>query len=191
MTITPLVNSILSHFDISDSEIELLTHYFKIEKYTKGSILEKEDNVAQNLYFILNGFVRSYLNEDGTELTTQIIEKNNFITAFKSFVSGVVSKETIQCISDCQMLYITKPDYVALTKKSAIWNTFCKLVYEKNISFNQQRIKDLLVLSAEKRYIKLLSERPEIIQNVPVQYIASYIGIKPESLSRIRKKVIS
>lgn len=65
------------------------------------------------------------------------------------------------------------------------------MFYENAISFNQQRTTDLLILSAEKRYLKLLTEQPEIIQNVPIQYIASYIGIKPESLSRIRKKIVS
>lgn len=64
-------------------------------------------------------------------------------------------------------------------------------MYEQAIAFNLQRTTDLLTLSAEKRYLKLLAEQPEVIQNVPIQYIASYIGIKPESLSRIRKKIIS
>lgn len=83
------------------------------------------------------------------------------------------------------------PDYETLTKESEFWSVVCKQVYEKAITFNQQRTTDLLTLSAEKRYLKLLKEHPKIIQNVPIQYIATYIGIKPESLSRIRKKIIS
>ncbi len=189
MTIVPLINYVSNLFDISDNDIRLLTHFFKNATFTKGSILEKENTIAQKLYFIKNGFIRSSSNEDGIEITTQIVGENNFITGFNSFVSEVISKENIQCISDCEVLYINKSEYVTLTKESAIWSAFCKQVYEKAITFNQQRTTDLLTLSAEKRYLKLLTEQPEIILNVPIQYIASYIGIKPESLSRIRKKI--
>lgn len=126
--------------------------------------------------------------EEGTEVTAQIVGKNNFITGFNSFVSEIKSTETIQCISDCEVLYITKSEYEILTKECDIWSAVCKRVYEKTITFHQQRTTDLLTLSAEKRYLKLLTERPELIQQVPIQIIASYIGIKPESLSRIRKK---
>ncbi|POS00802.1 CRP-like cAMP-binding protein [Flavobacterium croceum DSM 17960] len=191
MTIEPLINYISNLFDISNNDIRLLTHFFKNTNFSKGSILEKENIVAQKLYFIRNGFIRTFSNEDGIEITTQIVGENNFITGFNSFVSGFISKENIQCISDCEVLHITKSDYETLTKESAIWSTFCKQVYEKAITFNQQRTTDLLTLSAEKQYLKLLAEQPEIIQNVPIQHIASYIGIKPESLSRIRKKIIS
>ena len=191
MTIKPLINYVSTLFDISENDIGLLTHFFKTSNFQKGSILEKENSVAQKLYFIKNGFIRTFSNEDGIEITTQIVGENNFTTGFNSFVSGVFSKENIQCITNCEVLYITKSDYETLTKESTIWSAFCKQVYEKAIVFNQQRTTDLLTLSAEKRYLKLLTEQPEIIQNVPIQYIASYIGIKPESLSRIRKKIIT
>ncbi|MFV8326865.1 Crp/Fnr family transcriptional regulator [Flavobacterium sp. ZS1P14] len=189
--IEPLIRYISFLFTVSDADIKLLTNFFKYENFAKGSTLEKENTVAQKLYFIRNGFIGTFSNEDGIEITTQIIGENDFITSFNSFVSGIISKENIKCISDCDVLYITKSDYDTLTKESVIWSTFCKQVYEKAIAFNLLRTTDLLTLSAEKRYLKLLAERPEIIQNVPIQYIASYIGIKPESLSRIRKKIVS
>ena len=131
MTITPLIKYVSNLVDISDSDTKLLSHFFKPTNFSKGTIIEEEDVVAQNLYFVTNGFVRSFFYSDGIETTTQII-----------------------------------------------------------ISQNQQRTTDFITLSAEKRYLKLMKEQPEIIQNVPIQYIASYIGIKPESLSRIRKKII-
>ena len=191
MTTELLINYVSTLFDISENDIGLLTHFFKASNFQKGAILEKENSVAQKLYFIRNGFIGTFSTEDGIEITTQIVGENNFTTGFNSFVSGVFSKENIQCITNCEVLYITKSDYETLTKESTIWSAFCKQVYEKAIVFNQQRTTDLLTLSAEKRYLKLLTEQPEIIQNVPIQYIASYIGIKPESLSRIRKKIIT
>ncbi|MBI1767066.1 MAG: Crp/Fnr family transcriptional regulator [Bacteroidetes bacterium] len=191
MTVEPLIKYVSAFSDISDNDVRLLKQFFKPADFLKGSTLEKENTVAQKLYFIRNGFIRIFCTDDGTEVTTQIVGPNNFITGFNSFVSGTLSKENIKCISNCDLLYITKSDYNELTKESAIWSAFCKQVYEKAISLNQQRTTDLLTLSAEKRYLKLLAEQPELIQNVPILYVASYIGIKPESLSRIRKKIIS
>ena len=138
MTIEPLIKYVSSLFDISDNDIRLLTQFFKYANFSKGSTLEKESTVAQKLYFIRNGFVRTFCNEDGTEITTQIVGTNDFITGFNSFVSGTVSKENIKSISDCNVFYITKSDYDRLTKESANWSAFCKKVYEKAIAFNLQ-----------------------------------------------------
>ncbi|RTY89855.1 Crp/Fnr family transcriptional regulator [Flavobacterium sp. GT3R68] len=191
MTIEPIVKYISNLVDVSDNEIKLLSHFFKPSSFPKGTIIEKEDVVAEKLYFVRKGFVRSFFSKEGIEITTQIIGENKFITSFNSFTSGITSKENIQCISDCEVFYITKSDYEILSNKTVFWGSFCRQIYEKIISNNQQRTIDFIALSAEKRYLKLLKEQPEIIQNVPIQFIASYIGIKPESLSRIRKKIIS
>lgn len=191
MTITPLIDYISNLVTLTDDDIKLLIHYFKPAHFTKGTLLESEDKVAQKLYFVSNGFVRSFFNRDGMEITTQIVGSSKFMTGFNSFTSGITSKESIQCITDCDVFYITKSDYEALTKESIFWSKFCRQLYEKVILHNQQRTIDFIALSAEKRYLKLLHEQPDIIQHVSIQFIASYIGIKPESLSRIRKKIIS
>lgn len=110
MRIESLINYVSSLSNISDSEIRLLTKFFKTANFSKASILEKEDKIAQKLYFVTSGFIRTFFNEDGIEITTQIAGENNFITSFNSFVSSVISKDNIQCISDCKVLYITKSD---------------------------------------------------------------------------------
>ncbi|MEO8515355.1 MAG: Crp/Fnr family transcriptional regulator [Flavobacterium sp.] len=191
MTIEPLFKYISDFINVSDKDVRLLRQSFKYANFSKGSILEKENTVAQKLYFIKSGFLRTFYIEEGTEITTQIVRGNSFITGFNSFVTGEFSNVTVQCISDCEVLYIIKADYDRLTTDIAAWSTFCKHVYEDTLRFSLQRTTDLLSLSAEKRYLKLLEEQPEVIKNVPIQYIASYIGIKPESLSRIRRKIIS
>jgi len=191
MIIDPLIKHVSNLVHLTDNGIKLLEHFFKTANFSKGTIIEKEGKIAQNLYFVRKGLVRSFFSQGAIEVTTQIVGEDKFITAFNSFTSGIISKENIQCISNCEVLYITKSDYEILTKESVFWSSFCKQVYESVIIHNQQRTIDLITLSAEKRYLKLLNKQPEIVQNVPVQIIASYIGIKPESLSRIRKKIIS
>lgn len=193
MTLEPLLNCIAKLVKKPDNtnDILLLERVFKKAVFTKGTLIEKENSIAQHLYFISNGYIRTYYLEEGNEVTTQVLGKNNFITSFESFVMHTISNENIQCVTDCEVLFITKSDYTKLNNESTFWASFCKQLYEKTISFHRQRINDLLTLTAEKRYLKLLDKQPEVIQNIPIQYIASYIGVKPESLSRIRKKIIS
>jgi CRP-like cAMP-binding protein len=193
MSLEPLFNCISKLVAKPDNENDtrLLEQVFKKTTFTKGAFLEKENSVAQNLYFISNGFVRTFYFDEGNEVTTQVLGRNNFITSFEIFVTHCISIENIQCLSDCEVFYITKSDYTMLSNESTFWSGFCKQLYEKTITFHRQRINDLLTLTAEKRYLKLIDKQPEVIQNVPIQYVASYIGVKPESLSRIRKKIIS
>jgi CRP/FNR family transcriptional regulator, anaerobic regulatory protein len=191
MPILPLLKYISRSHSIERDDVLLLTEYFKFEKFPKGYILEKENSLTQKLYFTVSGILIAVNHDAGEEVVTQIAGANNFITSFVAFIQGSVSTETIKCISNCAVLSITKENYDKLHSESTFWSSFCRGVNESMISAYQERIKEMLVLSADKRYLKLLSHRPEIVQNLPVQYIASYIGVKPESLSRIRKKIFS
>lgn len=191
MTTQPLLDYLSNRFTVTDADAKLLADCFKYSAYPKNTILEPAGKIAERLYFVLSGYIRVVRFEEDTEITTHIAGKDNLVTAFQSFNARVVSTELVQCISTCEVLWLTKADYQLLTEKCTLWSPFCKYIYEKVITTAQQRTSDLLTLSADKRYLKLLSENPDFIQHVPVQYLASYIGIKPESLSRIRKKIIS
>jgi CRP-like cAMP-binding protein len=147
--------------------------------------------MVKYLYFINSGFIRIFYNEDGNQITTHINCPSGFITSFNSFVNGTNSTDNIECITASEVLRITKSNFDVLCQKSPKWSDFARVIYEQSVIYNEQRTKDIIHLSAEERYLKLLKHNPDIIQNVPLQYIASFIGIKPESLSRIRKKLIS
>lgn len=168
-----------------------LEDYFESFSTKKNDLLEVENTRTKYLYFINEGFVRVFHNMDGNEITSHINCESGFITSFQSFISGNLSYENVQCITDCKLLKISNKNLEALYKSNQNWEKFGRIVIEQSIIYNEQRNKDLIELSAEKRYLKLLKNQPEIIQNVPLQYIASFLGIKPESLSRIRKKIIS
>jgi len=191
MTTQPLLAYLSNRFTVTEADAELLAACFKYSAYPKGTVLEPPDKIAGKLYFVLNGYIRVVRFEEGAEITTHIAGKDNLVTAFHSFNAGVASTELVHCISTCEVLWLTKADYQLLTEKCTLWSSFCKYIYEKVITTAQQRTSDLLTLPADKRYLKLMNENPDFIQHVPIQYLASYIGIKPESLSRIRKKIIS
>ena len=96
----------------------------------------------------------------------------------------------MECITDCELLRICKSDLDLLTQQSPIFKDFSILVFQQSLSYNETRSKELASLTAEQRYLKLVEEHPELLQNVPMQYIASFLGMNPKSLSRIRKQII-
>ncbi|WP_423148577.1 Crp/Fnr family transcriptional regulator [Rubrolithibacter danxiaensis] len=169
----------------------LVRSYFDCKYFQKGSLLEEQNHRTKNLYFIKSGFVRSFYINEEEEVTAAIKGPDSMITSFKGFVSDSYSESNIHCITDCEIAFISREKYKVLHDESNNWKIFCKAVYEQEIEFNNQRTLDLLILKAESRYLKLIKNNSEIVQNVPIQYLATYLGIKPESLSRIRRKVVS
>src|SRR4051794_28501107 len=136
MAAESLINYISARIEISSREIELLRTCFKRNIFSKNTLLEAENTISKKLYFIESGIVRTFHLENGSEVTTQIVEKNNFITGFDSFVTGSVSKVNVKCITNCEVSYIGKTDYMSLSQKILGWEIFCKTIYEKTLSFN-------------------------------------------------------
>lgn len=186
-----LLVALVEMANIDRFDIELVHKVFEPIEPRKGQVLEEPERVAKYLYFVNSGFVRVYYYRDGTEITSFINCPHGFMTSFNSFITGSKSHEYVECVTDCQLLRITKKDLDTLYQHSQKWAEIGRIIYEKSLAYNEQRTKDIITLSADQRYLKLMSEQPDIIQNVPLQYIASFIGIKPESLSRIRKQIIS
>jgi CRP-like cAMP-binding protein len=129
-------------------------------------------------------------NEKGEEMTTHINCPPGFITSYFNYINQTPSDENLECITDCQLLRINKTNLDKLIDKSSAFKDFSISVFQQSISYNENRSKELATLTAEQRYLKLIKEYPNILQNVPLQYIASFLGMNPKSLSRIRKQVI-
>lgn len=186
-----IVELISKKINIDRFDIELIEQLFEPVNYSKIELLERENQISKYLYFINSGFVRLYYYQDGLEITSHINCPSGFITSFDSFVSNTKSNENVECITACELLRISKKNLDTLYQNSQKWVDFGRIIYDQAIIYNEQRTKDIITLSAKQRYLKLLAQQPDIIQNIPLQYIASFIGIKPESLSRIRKQIIS
>lgn len=130
-----------------------------------------------------------YTNEKGEEVTTHINCPPGFITSYFHFIHKTKSNDILQCITDCKLLRITKSNLQQLIQKSTVFKDFSILVFQQSISYNEKRSQELATLTAEERYKKLIEEQPEVLQFVPIQYIASFLGMNPKSLSRIRKQL--
>jgi CRP/FNR family transcriptional regulator, anaerobic regulatory protein len=172
--------------DISD-----MNTFFKYLSVSQNTILEEQDKIPQYLYFINSGFMRLfYYDENGEEQTTFLCSQTGFIASFSSLINQTKTIENVECITDCELLKISYVDAKKLVEKSEIFKDFFLVMFEKSISLATLRANDLALLNAEQRYQKMIDQQPHFIQNIPLQYIASYLGIKPQSLSRIRKQII-
>ncbi|WP_202806391.1 Crp/Fnr family transcriptional regulator [Fibrisoma limi] len=176
---------------LTESDKDLVRTSFKPISGEKQSRLVEVGQIPRCLYFINQGYVRVFALEDGEEMTSHLNCPPGFITAFSSFIRQVPSEDCVECLTHADLLAITRDSLHQLYALSPRLTEFGRIIFEQSVAYNEQRIKELKSLTAEQRYLKLLHEHPDIIQNVPLQYIASFIGIKPESLSRIRRQIIS
>jgi len=163
---------------------------FSYDYIKKNTYLEKEGNLTKYIYFTCSGFLQLYIEKDEEIVTTQINCPTRLITAFQSFNSQQPSIENLKAITDVCILKITKEDYVELFHKNEKWSNTTRLIYELGQIYNEQRLKNMISMTAEEQYLDLLKNRPEIVQNVPVKIIASFLGIRPQSLSRIKKSIL-
>jgi CRP/FNR family transcriptional regulator, anaerobic regulatory protein len=168
-----------------------IEQYFTPLQVSKNTIIEEEGKVPQHLYFVNEGYLRSfYYDNDGDEITTYLATPDYYMASFLSLSQQKVSNENIETITDCSLLKISREDFLKIIEKYPDFREYSLQIFERAFSQMNQRANDLATLTAEQRYTQLLNNQGNILQNVPIQYIASFLGIKPQSLSRIRKQMI-
>ena len=165
--------------------------YFETVSVNRNTIIEEQEKIPLFLYFIDTGFMRLfYYDENGDEITTYLCSPNGFIASFLNLINQKPATENVECITDCQLLKISRQNLISLIDKSENFKMFSLGIFEKVMALSQIRANDLATLTAELRYKKMIAEQPHLLQNIPIQYIASFLGIKPQSLSRIRRQII-
>lgn len=186
-----LLKLISKDITFSEEEQELCGKYFEPVLFPKNHLIEEEGKIPKYLYFVLSGFVRLFhFNSKGNEVTTNINCPTGFITSYMHFINQTKSDENLECVTECELLRITKANLDLLVGQSMVFKDFSISVFQQALFYHENRSKELAVLSAEERYQKLIKDYPNILHNVPLQYIASFLGMNPKSLSRIRKEMI-
>ncbi|WP_293946142.1 MULTISPECIES: Crp/Fnr family transcriptional regulator [unclassified Sphingobacterium] len=183
------IELITQHVTLSDLEKDLCKRFTEPVLCPKNHILEEEGKIPTYLYFVVSGFVRLFhYNDKGDEVTTHINCPPGFITSYINFNSQTRSDENLECITECELLRISKKNLDLLIQIPS-FKDFSIYVFQESLSYNEQRSKELATLTADKRYLKLMTEHPELLHNVPMQYIASFLGMNAKSLSRIRRNI--
>lgn len=191
MNIQKLYNFIQLKVSLSEEDKKLISSKVSEIKIEKGKTLLKEGQVSNKIYFVISGIYRVYKLEDRKEITSYFNYeyRNQFITSFISLITQQPSKENIECIENGEVLCINYSDWKELYKISNQINTFGRIMAEYNYVLAISRIESLQYKQAKDRYLSFISLYPNLLNMIPHHYIASYIGVTPESLSRIRKEI--
>lgn len=173
-----------------EADKELCRQLFKPIVVPRDTIIEKAGTVHKHHTFIVSGFMRNFhIDNDGNEITNDLNDGSRFFTSYFHFMNRTVSNENIQCISDCELLQISRDDVDVAASEGITQKDYTVQILNKRIEVNKQRAFDMANLTAEKRYEKFVKENPNIIQHVPLSYIASFLGITRRHLSRLRKEI--
>jgi CRP-like cAMP-binding protein len=176
---------------MSTGKAEELAEKFKPGKIARNGYLLKEGAVCNQSHFVEEGILRSYLYDlEGNEITTEFYSKRMFASDYLSFFKRTPSKEYIQALTDCETWYITYEDMQSNFHNIPEFREYGRQNIINNYSSLKQRMVSMLQETAEQRYAGLINSNPEILQNAPLKYVASYLGITDTSLSRIRKEFI-
>ncbi len=176
---------------ISDRDWIFFTSKLRQRVIAKKTIFLKLNEIENTISFIEYGVVRLYIPKEDPEkeITFGFSFKNQFISAYDSFLTQKPSAYQLQALTEISILSITYSDLQAVYNTTQIGNLIGRLTAERLFLLKSKREQDLLHLTAEQRYVKLFKERPELLKVIPLKYISSYIGVTAQALSRIRKRL--
>jgi CRP-like cAMP-binding protein len=189
-----MINVLLSHIQekvsLTELDIEAIKTFFVGKKLRKRQYLLQEGDVCKHLAFIAKGLLRSYnVDDKGNEHINVFGWEGWWLSDFKSFLSGVPAVFNIDAIEDSELMMISLADYDALTLAVPIMDRYFRILYQNSLVTKERRLMSAITHTAEEKYVQLVESNPHIIERIPQNLIASYLGLAPETLSRIKKNL--
>jgi CRP-like cAMP-binding protein len=175
---------------LTEEETLAIEESFPIKTFIKGTYLLQEGQVATDAYFVVKGCIRTYKLVDGNEKTIDFFTENQSVANFSSLANETPSKYFLVCMEDTTVAIVNSVKELELYRKHPRFETFCRSGMEQMMGSQQDYFSEFMMLSPKERYLNLLNEKPDLIQRVPQYQLASYLGIEPETLSRIRKQIM-
>ncbi|MFK7692326.1 Crp/Fnr family transcriptional regulator [Paenibacillus sp. HJGM_3] len=175
---------------LNEEDQQAIVDEIRIEEYKKGTVLFKQGDAPTKCYFILKGCVRQYsIDEDGREVTSNFYTEEQAIAIFNHHKPDKSSDYTFTCIEDSEMVVGDLDTEKDMYNKHPQLESMTRRMIEENFSEVQEEFAAFIASSPEERFRTLLMKRPSLIDRVPQHQLASYLGITPESLSRIKKRI--
>ena len=175
---------------LTQSELDQLDGQLTAKNLKKGEFLIQEGEVCDEIVFLQSGVLRSfYKNSDGDEITNCITFEKELMAAFSSFVTQTPTDENIQAVFDTELLILKHDQLEALYHNSIGWQKVGRILAEKQYVGLERRIVSFQKFSAKERYLELFTLHPNYIQRIPQHYLASFLGVTPRHLSRIRTTI--
>ncbi|MCG8329699.1 MAG: Crp/Fnr family transcriptional regulator [Chitinophagales bacterium] len=181
----------IEKFDtFKQEEINAIVENTQVEFFKKGSILLREGEVCEKCYFVLSGCVRQYQLVDGVEKTTAFFTEEQAAVLYSSYMNRKPSEHYLACIEDCILTTGTREQEQQLHKQYPKLEYLVHTLMPHDYLKIQERLSSLINHTPEERYLILMEDQPELMNRVPLHQLASYIGVTPESFSRIRKRIL-
>ncbi len=174
---------------MNDSDWAFFASKLQEVRLEKNTTISKIGKIENYLSFISKGIVRLYIPKEESDLTFGFVFDNEFVTAYDSFLTQSPSDYQIETLTETFLWKISIEDLQEVYNKTNNGNIIGRKMAEKMFLIKSKRELSLLNKTAEERYLDLFSSRPKLLQQIPLKYIASYIGITPQALSRIRKRI--
>lgn len=188
---TKILQVIKSIITLTQEEEEAFVDILEVKTLNKKDYLLKQGDVCNKITYINSGCLRAFYNVDGIENTIQFFFDDSWYTDYASFLTGNPSVENMQALEPTEVVQFKKTD---LYKYYDLYPVFERVGREmaENAFLSISKLNQMLTNEEpEERYLNLLKQRPEVVEKIPQHYIASYLGVKPESLSRIRKRIMN
>ena len=177
-----------NYTSLSDNDWKAISACFEKRVIEKDEILLQEGKICKHLYFIESGLLRYFINKDGNDITKYFTEAPYCFTSQVSFTAETPAAENIQSIEKSVIWQTTLKQANDLLELKS-WSTFIRKLIQEVQYYTEEILQEIQTETAETRYKKMIETNPQLLQRVPLKYLASYFGIAPQSLSRIRKKI--
>ncbi len=184
-----LFDFLSKYVELTDEEKNVLLSLDIFHSVKKGTILLKEGQQSEYSYFVLKGCIRTYYVVDGEEKTTAFYTELDALTPH-CVVNKTPAEYYVSCVEDCILLISDEQMGMEVNSKFPKFESLCKTLSEELLVKQQIDFDEFKLFSPEQRYLNLIQKRPDLLQRVPQHQIASYLGIKPQSLSRLRARIV-
>jgi len=186
-----LIENIQLYTSLDKDEIDLLREAVDKKSFRKNEMIFTEGKIANDIFFVTKGCVRLFYNVDGNDKTAFFYTEGQFICAGESYTFNIPAIENYQAIENTEIFVFGKSKINHLLEQAPKFEVIARIATENELITCQRVIASFVTKSAEERYVDLLNTQGELFQRVPQQYIASFLGVSPETLSRIKTRVFN
>jgi len=183
-----LITNIKQYIPLNENDIIKLQNAVVTKVFDKNEIIFSEGKIADEIYFVIKGCIRLFYNADGNDKTAFFYTEGHYICAGESYTFNIPAVENYQAIEKTEICIFSKANIELLLKELPKFEVIARIATENELISCQKLIASFITKTAEQRYGDLLNQQGELFHRVPQQYIASYLGVSPETLSRIKKR---
>lgn len=185
----PLITYFSKYMELTAEESNYLLENVPIIDFSNNAFLLKEGEISTSFFFVIKGIIRMYYLVDGIEKTTFFYTENDFVSSYESFTKRLPSTHYLQTLQSTQVAIFKAEKVFEIIQRFPRFEALSRIIMEQELSIYQKMIASFVTLNAEQRYLKLLENQPHLLQEIPQYHIATYLGVSPETLSRIKHRI--